>query len=336
MPGPFDNPAANLGLMAVGVACLLVVILVPMSFGDLEYYEMGFTRNKATGEVDTSKVYYGGRHFVGIMLEFKKFKTTKFSKQYNRINVFNKEKMQIVISCSLQFILRPEDLKQLHDAYDVRYEPIITLTAGAAIKGAATRFSIDEFRLNRTYVAEGMRKAVSDALDGGCCRKECPRPDSCEKGCTPYEQCAQDKKGMYSALAGFQLRLVDLSASQTKRFLRQVLEQELKDTELFKQEEKVTRKKTEELEAEINNLANEVSQNANAERALIEKTADIRSQQIVANATNRGLALIHEKLNITKEEHKKTLDYVRTLRNHKGSNLFIGFNSMVAYQGKEN
>ena len=132
------------------------------------------------------------------------------------------------------------------------------------------------------------------------------------------------------------MRLVDLSASQTKRFLRQVLEQELKDTELFKQEEKVTRKKTEELEAEINNLANEVSQNANAERALIEKTADIRSQQIVANATNRGLALIHEKLNINKEEHKKTLDYVRTLRNHKGSNLFIGFNSMVAYQGKEN
>ena len=66
---------------------------------------------------------------------------------------------------------------------------------------------------------------------------------------------------------------MDLSASQTKRFLQQVLEQELKDTEVFKQDEKVTRKKTEEQEAEINNLANEIAQNANAERALIEKTA---------------------------------------------------------------
>jgi len=334
MPGPFDNPGANCGLLALGIACLLVVILVPMSFGDLEYYEMGFTRNKATGEVDTDTVYYGGRHFVGIMLEFKKFKTTKFSKQYNRINVFNKEKMQIVISCSLQFVLRPEDLKLLHDAYDIRYEPIITLTAGAAIKGAATKYSIDEFRLNRTLVADGMRKAVSDALDGGCCRKDCVKHD-CVPGCKPYNQCGPNKKGMYAALAGFQLRLVDLSASQTKRFLRQVLEQELKDTELFKQEEKVTRKKTEELEAEINNLANEVSQNANAERALIEKNADIRSQQIVANATNTGLSLIHDKLGINDAEHKKTLDYVRTLRNHKGSNLFIGFQQMVAYQGKD-
>ena len=77
-----------------------------------------------------------GRHFVGIMLEFKKFKTTKFSKQYNRIGVFNKEKMAIIISCSLQFVLRPEDLKPLHDTFDVRYEPIIANTAGAAIKGS--------------------------------------------------------------------------------------------------------------------------------------------------------------------------------------------------------
>ena len=145
MPGPFNNTGANIGLLVLGVVCLLIVILVPMSFGDLEYYEMGFTRNKATGEVDTSKVYYGGRHFVGIMYEFKKFKTTKFSKQYNRINVFNKEKMQIVISCSLQFVLRPEDLKELHDAYDIRYEPIITLTAGAAIKGLEIAFIFCRF-----------------------------------------------------------------------------------------------------------------------------------------------------------------------------------------------
>ena len=69
MPGPFDNQAANCGLIVLGVACLLVVILVPMSFGDLEYYEMGFTRNKATGEVDTSKVYYGGMWVSGGVCE---------------------------------------------------------------------------------------------------------------------------------------------------------------------------------------------------------------------------------------------------------------------------
>lgn len=232
---------------------------------------MGFTRNKATGAVDTTKVYFGGRHFVGVMSEFKVFKTTQFTKQYNNIAVFNKEKMQIIISCSLQFTLRPEDLKPLHDTYDVRYEPVIYVTARAAIKGAATQFSIDEFRLNRSLVADGMKKAVSGALDGNCCRKDCKknfcRPgililntyflnviiltisDSFKfvnfmlvfllSGCMDYKLCKDDQKGMFSTVSGFQLRLVDLSPSQTKRFLRQVLEQELKDTEKFKQDEMV-------------------------------------------------------------------------------------------------
>ena len=142
---------------------------------------MGFTRNKATGTVDTSKVFFGGRHWIGVMSEFKVFNTNQFTKQYNKLEVFNREKMSIVISCSLQFTLRPEDLKHLHDAYDVRYEPVILMTAGAAIKGAATKFSIDEFRLNRTFVADGMRKAVSDALDGGCCREDCTKY-TCRKG----------------------------------------------------------------------------------------------------------------------------------------------------------
>lgn len=107
----------------------------------------------------------------------------------------------------------------------------------------------------------------------------------------------------------------------------------MKDTELFRQEEKVTRKKTEELKAEIENLANEVAQNANAQRALVERTADIEAQKIVANATNRGLSVIHEKLELNDEAHKKTLDYVRTLRNHERSNLYVGFQYMVANQG---
>jgi len=330
MPPPFSNTWANVALVAVAAVCVLIVVLVPMSFGDLEYYEMGFLRNKATGVVDTSKVYFGGRHYVGIIKEFKTFQTTKITTEYQSISVFNKEKMQIILSCSLQFVLRPEDLKLLHDAYDIRYEPIIIATAGAAIKGAATKYSIDEFRLNRSHVAEGLRTAVSIALDGGCCRKDC-RTNKCQKDCIEYSRCKD--KGVYSSIAGFQLRLVDLNREQTNRFLRQVLEQELKDTEIFRQEEKVTRKRTEELKAEVENLANEVAQNANAQRSLIEKTADIEAQKIVANATNRGLSIIHDKLGLSDEAHKKTLDYVRTLRNHKGSNLFVGFQYMVANAG---
>ena len=45
------------GFMGLVGCALLIVILVPMSFSDLHYYEMGFVRNKFSGSVDTSKVF---------------------------------------------------------------------------------------------------------------------------------------------------------------------------------------------------------------------------------------------------------------------------------------
>ena len=36
----FDNVCANVAFVVLGISCLLIVILVPMSFSDLEYYEV--------------------------------------------------------------------------------------------------------------------------------------------------------------------------------------------------------------------------------------------------------------------------------------------------------
>ncbi len=55
----------------VGIGALLTVILVPMSFVGLEYYEMGFRRSKSTGSVDVDNVYKFGKHFLGPDGDFK-------------------------------------------------------------------------------------------------------------------------------------------------------------------------------------------------------------------------------------------------------------------------
>jgi len=44
---------------------LMVVILVPISFAYLDYYEYGLRQRKTTGAVDTAKVYDVGRYFIG-------------------------------------------------------------------------------------------------------------------------------------------------------------------------------------------------------------------------------------------------------------------------------
>ena len=51
---------------------------------------------------------------------------------------------------------------------------------------------------------------------------------------------------------------------------------------------------------------------------------------MVDDARNKGLQIIYAGLNITDEEHKKTLDYVRTLRDSQNADIYVGFDYMVA------
>ena len=80
----------------------------------------------------------------------------------------------------------------------------------------------------------------------------------------------------------------------------------------------------------IENLADEIGQNAVANSTLIKSKASVESKALVEDARNQGLQIIYSSLNITNEEHKKTLDYVRTLRDSTNTNIYVGFQYMVA------
>ena len=87
------------------------------------------------------------------------------------------------------------------------------------------------------------------------------------------------------------------------------------------------------MKKKIGNDALEVAQNANARSALIKAQADAASKATLEEARNSGLQTIYTAVNITNETHKKSLDYIRTLLNHKNTNLYVGFTTMVAKEG---
>jgi hypothetical protein len=47
------------------IAALLLVIILPLSFSYLDFYDYGFLRRRTTGRVNLDRVYEGGRYFVG-------------------------------------------------------------------------------------------------------------------------------------------------------------------------------------------------------------------------------------------------------------------------------
>ena len=47
------------------IAILLLVIILPISFSYLDFYDYGFLRRHTTGRVNIGRVYEGGRYLVG-------------------------------------------------------------------------------------------------------------------------------------------------------------------------------------------------------------------------------------------------------------------------------
>ena len=90
-------------------------------------------------------------------------------------------------------------MKLLHDTYDLGYRPIIEKTALQAIKNAAPKFTVTEYRLEREKIAKDLSKAVKAALGGICCPKD-TETYGVDPGCKTYADCTDSDKGVFCIL----------------------------------------------------------------------------------------------------------------------------------------
>lgn len=107
--------------------------------------------------------------------------------------------MQVFLSGALLYFLNKDELKLLHDAYDLGYRPIIEKTSLQAIKNAAPKFSVSEYRLEREKIAKDLANAARHALGGICCPKDNDTYGA-EPGCKAYSTCTDADKGVFCVM----------------------------------------------------------------------------------------------------------------------------------------
>ena len=95
----------------------------------------------------------------------------------------------------------------------------------------------------------------------------------------------------------------------------------------------IERKNTEQEQKVILNKVTEITQEAGANSTKIKANADAHAKAVKEAARNEGLNLVYSQLNITNATHKASLDYIRTLLNHKGVSLYVGYDSLIAREG---
>ncbi|KAJ8019807.1 hypothetical protein HOLleu_41547 [Holothuria leucospilota] len=324
-------------LVVVGLGILLMVIMIPRSFKKVEFYQYAFKRRKASGRVDTDNVYVGGRYHTGITFEFKPFPADAHFVYLHGLHVFTSDRLEVELDCSFQYFLRIEDLKLLHDTFDLRYKEVMRENARDALKSAVTQFSTRDFGTIRDIIEETLFQAIRTRLGGSCCLVWCDLPGGyCNTTvCIPRESesCGSKQLGLFANVRYFQLLFVKIPRDVMARNLQTLTQIEDAEREEYVQEYQVVQIMTQKMVQDINNEATEISQNATAHSDLIRARAEAEAQAIIESAHSNGLAYMYETLNITSEEQKASLNYLRTLRDHQNVHMSVNFQSLVNAPG---
>lgn len=317
-----------LGLFAVGA--LLLIILLPMSFSGIEYYQYGFRRQKSTGTVDLNKVYTSGKHFLGPDVEFKTFKADAHFITLKGVSSFTSDNLAVELTVHFQYFLREADLPELHRAYDVYYEEVMRTSAIDALKGAVPVFTTRDMFSERRKVEEVMYKAVRERLGGICCQRDCSRwKYACPASCKARGICMTADHGLFADVKYFQMDEVFIHNDVKERFLRALTLKEDAAREILMQNAQVERKITTSKVQTRKNQAAETRQDAESTSTLLTLTSRANYTAVVESARSRGLATLYSRLGITDQNHKNSFDYLRTLRGLDNVHLSVDFEQNI-------
>ncbi|XP_067928708.1 uncharacterized protein [Watersipora subatra] len=336
-------------VVAVVVVILLVaaVSLICTSYSDLEFYQMGFTKSKTTGAVDTSKVWPGGRQWIGPVSTFKIFQASAHVITLDKVSVFaapdqtsavdsiggsSGASLAIQISVHIVYFLIPQDLKLLHDKYDINYETLVRNSAQAAIKDSASKYTLQDFYENRQTVEEALLADVKERLGGICCTPGCNGDNpwsQCVKDCIDRTLCNDSDKGVFVDARYLQMTDLEIPTEVELRNLKTIIITEETAKEKFTQDAAVIQKETEQLVEDILNSAQEVTANATAQSQLIAANSQANYEKILEGARREGLVRLFTSVGLSTVDYKNSFDYLRSLADNSNAHLTVDFDQLI-------
>jgi len=292
---------ACLGITAV----LLLIILLPMSFQYIEYYEYGLAQVKATGRVDTSKVYSQGRYFLGPAKTFLTYQADAHIEALDELSVFSAGQsnesigLEFKIDVDFTYLLIKEEVGELHQELASSYRSVILSRTKDAIKNAAIFVSFTEYFQDRSNVEARFRRAVQARWD--------------------------TNPSLHAQLDQFHLGRIQIPDSVAEIQLEAKIQNERNDEEAFLQQAKLERELT---AVEVNSIQlekNKLLRTVTAEANLLRATAQVEASQIKAEAQLNGTRLLFDAVGIESQAHMASFTYIRTLANRDSIDLNINY-----------
>lgn len=295
--------------LCTGCGLLLLVILLPLSFSYIDYYDYGLKQRKSTGSVQTDKVYSGGRYLNGPDMTFIKYRADAHLVHLEEIGVFSdggegNVGLSFKIDVDFTYKLKKDEVGELHRDLAKSYESVILARTNDAIKNSATSVKFFDYFNNRKKVEQQFREAVQIRWDAD--------------------------PPMHATLGQFHLGRIKIPETVAEKQLTAKIQVEKNKEEEFRQSALLERETT---SVEVNKIKlqkNKILKSAQANANLITAKAVSESEKIRNNAIINGTSTLLKALGIASEEHTTAYTYIRTLQNRKN----VGFK--ISYLSDEN
>lgn len=154
---------STISVFVIGI--LLTVILVPISFHDIEYNEYGFPRNTISQHINWDVVYEAGYWMWGPGFTAFIFPRSLIKVELRYLSIIPNNGLPMNINVEFYYHL---DKDRIHDLFNsfgsMGFYSQAERLAISAIKNAAPILSVDDFITNREHVEDVFEFALRDVL----------------------------------------------------------------------------------------------------------------------------------------------------------------------------
>lgn len=306
MPGNKRTPAlAQCGCCLLIVGILLIVILIPLSYSYVEYYEYGLIERRTSGSVDTSEVFGSGRYRLGPRHTFFTYPADAHVEEIANLSVFsaggNNESigLEFLVNVDFTFFLNRDEIGMLYDELATSYEPVVVSRAVEGIKNEAIYVTFNDYFQARVEVEQRFRSAVQSRWNQD-----------------PPLHCTLDQ---------FNLGYIQIPDSVAQIQLDSRIQNERNAMIAFEQDAKLVQEKTAVEVNSINLQADNVLQTAQAQADYIRAKALAQSKQLLAEAQLNGTKALFEAAGLERQESKIAFDYIRALSNRGNLSMEVSY-----------
>eukprot|EP00927_Polykrikos_kofoidii_P065113 TRINITY_DN60904_c0_g1_i1.p1 TRINITY_DN60904_c0_g1~~TRINITY_DN60904_c0_g1_i1.p1 ORF type:complete len:371 (+),score=70.89 TRINITY_DN60904_c0_g1_i1:139-1113(+) len=153
----------------LGCGCCLILLLLS-SLGSVLPLQYGIQVNWVTRQVNTKKVYRGGRHLIGPWNSFIAFPsnavTVTFSEAESNglLATRTKDGLSLTLSLSFQYRVVEQELGELYKLANMQYEPLFLRNARDVLLKAAADYEAFEYWQAREKIGKEMQVLLHERL----------------------------------------------------------------------------------------------------------------------------------------------------------------------------